>query len=275
MSFYRSPFFLSRPQQLSLFIVILLILLVFFFRDQFQPEFKNELELEKIDAIQKKWDSMQQHSLRKKTKKWPINFNYLSDYQSYTLGIPPEAFDLFQHYRDAGGKVSSLNHFQQITKISDSMALILAPFFKAPNRQKQTTKRIVEAIQMDLNKANEEDFEKIYGIGPTLSKRIIKYRSYLGGFTLLDQCYEIYGLDSAVVSSIKKYFKIISPPVIDKININSATFYELQKTPYIDRTNAKKIIAFRTAEGNITTDDLKKVLNDSLHKIERIKLYLY
>lgn len=54
MSFYRSPFFLSRPQQLSLFIVILLILLVFFFRDQFQPEFKNELELEKIDAIQKK-----------------------------------------------------------------------------------------------------------------------------------------------------------------------------------------------------------------------------
>lgn len=61
------------------------------------------------------------------------------------------------------------------------MATILALFFKVHNRQKQTTKGIVEAIQMDLNKANEEDFEKMYGIGPTRSKRIIKYRSYLEG----------------------------------------------------------------------------------------------
>jgi len=49
----------------------------------------------------------------------------------------------------------------------------------------------------------------------------------------------------------------------------------LQKTPYISRASAKKIIAFRTAEGTISVDDLTKVLNDSLNKIERIKLYLY
>ena len=35
---------------------------------------------------------------------------------------------------------------------------------------KKTTKRIVDEIQIDLNKSNEEDFEKIYGIGPTHSK---------------------------------------------------------------------------------------------------------
>ena len=47
------------------------------------------------------------------------------------------------------------------------------------------------------------------------------------------------------------------------------------KKPLTQIEQMQKKIAFRTAEGNITTDDLKKVLNDSLNKIERIKLYLY
>ena len=77
------------------------------------------------------------------------------------------------------------------------------------------------------------------------------------------------------MSSLKKYFKIDSPPNIQKKDINSITLYELNKTPYIIKPSAKKIIAFRTAKGKINVGDLTKVLDDSLNKIERIKLYLY
>lgn len=276
MPFFRSPFFLYRSQQWALWVVILLFAFVFFYRQQLREKALQSPDVSPLLESQLLWDSLHQLSFKKKAKIWPLSLNYLTDYQAYTLNISPEAFDLFQAFRKQGKWINSFQEFQEVTHLSDAKIEALRPYFKENSPPKKEKKREVYAIiKKDINKADQEDFKKIYGIGSVLAQRLIKYRTFLNGFSIMDQCYEVYGLDSTVVSSLKKHFKIVSPPHLQKKNINTLNLKELSKTPYISRTSAKKIIAFRTANGKISVDDLTKVLNDSLNKIERIKLYLY
>jgi DNA uptake protein ComE-like DNA-binding protein len=60
----------------------------------------------------------------------------------------------------------------------------------------------------NLNTASASDLLPINGIGPVLSKRIIKYRDAMGGYTHKDQLYKVYGLDSIVVLRLFDYFYV-------------------------------------------------------------------
>lgn len=62
--------------------------------------------------------------------------------------------------------------------------------------------------QSNLNTASASDLLPIHGIGPVLSKRIIKYRDAIGGYTNKDQLYKVYGLDSVVALRLFDYFYV-------------------------------------------------------------------
>ena len=115
----------------------------------------------------------------------------------------------------------------------------------------------------------------INGIGPKLSERIVKYRSYLSGFSLMDQCYEVYGLDSLVVERLKKRFEVQTQPLIKKKDINRLDLIELQRIPYISEEDARKIIALRTKNKVLDLNILSELFVNSPNKMERIKLYLH
>jgi len=68
------------------------------------------------------------------------------------------------------------------------------------------TKADKVVVKQDLNLAKADDLLPIYGIGPVLSQRIIKYRDALGGFKQESQLYKVYGLDSVVVLRLFDYF---------------------------------------------------------------------
>lgn len=56
---------------------------------------------------------------------------------------------------------------------------------------------------IDINLATAEEFQVLSGIGPVLSKRIIKFRSAIGGFEAVDQLKKVYGLPPEVFESIE------------------------------------------------------------------------
>jgi competence ComEA-like helix-hairpin-helix protein len=61
-------------------------------------------------------------------------------------------------------------------------------------------------MRINLNRADSAELVKLYGIGPVLSKRIIKYRNSLGGkFQSVDQLKNVYGLSEETFNSIKPY----------------------------------------------------------------------
>jgi len=127
------------------------------------------------------------------------------------LGIPAETFDLLQLYRAGGNYVNSLSEFQLQSGISNRLLERLAPAPRFPNFRSQTKKKTA-IIQQDLNTVDDIDLEVVSGIGPTLSKRIVKFRIYLSGFSIPAQCYEVYGLDSTIVARLFERFEIQSPP---------------------------------------------------------------
>jgi DNA uptake protein ComE-like DNA-binding protein len=137
----------------------------------------------------------------------------------------------------------------------------------------ESRKKITE--KFDLNKADSAQLISIYGIGGTLSIRIIKYRNRLGGFISTVQLKEVYGLDSTVVNELVKKSFIEENFRPKSLDINLATEKELAAHPYIKYALAKAITAYRFQHGHFTSiDDLTNIAIIDDTTFEKIKPYL-
>lgn len=110
-----------------------------------------------------------------------------------------------------------------------------------------------------LNDADTLDLQQLYNIGPVFARRIVNYRTALGGFVDKRQLMEVYGMDSTRYADIAPYITL-DPASVRQLDINSATIDQLKKHPYLDYYQAKAIVRLREKEGLYhTLDDLKKV----------------
>jgi DNA uptake protein ComE-like DNA-binding protein len=139
---------------------------------------------------------------------------------------------------------------------------------------KDLTSKAIKTV-LDVNHANASDFQRVYGIGPVYSERIVKFRNSLGAFVHMDQLYQVYGLDSVVVKAIKASFSVQDTPVTHKISVNSASEYELQRLPFFTKELAEKIVRERATNGLFNDFyEISNILSLPEDKIEIIKLYL-
>lgn len=139
---------------------------------------------------------------------------------------------------------------------------------------KVLTSKAIKTV-LDVNHANASDFQRVYGIGPVYSERIVKFRNALGAFVHMDQLYQVYGLDSVVVKAIKASFSVQDTPVTHKISVNSASEYELQRLPFFTKELAGKIVRERARNGLFNDfHEISNILSLPEDKIEIIKLYL-
>ena len=268
-------FILSKPQRGAILILLVLLIAVQLYR-----LLVNSPELSPVDLSQAQSYQTQLDSLRiKENAQTPIvyqyNPNYLTDYRAYTLGLPPEAFDKLLRYRQTNSYVNTPKQFQEVTKLSDSLMEKLLPQLKFSKRFVKSKSKGEVLLKKDINKATASDFEEVSGIGAVLSERIIKYRSFLSGFSVLEQCYEVYGLDSLVVQRLWERFEIQSLPEIERLDLTTVSLQELEQIPYLNRADARKIIAHRTKNKGISTATLSELFVNSPNKLQRIKLYLY
>jgi competence protein ComEA len=270
----RFPFVLSKSQRGALLILLLGLLFILVLQLIVNDRESIVLDLSQTMYYQKKLDSLREQKQTSSAKIYSYNTNYLNDYNAYRLGIPLDAIDRLKLHRAAGHYVNSLADFQEVTGISDSLKHLLSSSLRFPNQQSVSKKR-GSIKKQDINSVQAAALEQISGIGPILSKRIISYRNYLSGFSIPEQCYEVYGLDSAVVHRLFRYFEIQSPATIERIDINSSSVDELAQVPYLTFEDAKKIVAYRTKNNGISPLILSELFVNSPNKVARIKLYLY
>lgn len=150
-----------------------------------------------------------------------------------------------------------------------------ADFTKTRNTaNRKPIKRFRKPLKVDINKATAESFQRLYGIGPAYSKRIVKFREALGGFSNLHQISEVYGIPDSTFQSILPNLEI-SPAVLHKIDLNTATKDELSIHPYLHWKEAKIIIAYREMHGAFQQlDDLKKIHGLEPETLQKMKPYL-
>ena len=61
------------------------------------------------------------------------------------------------------------------------------------------------SFPLELNRATREELMLIPGVGEVTSRRIVQYREVLGGYTELEQLYEIKGIGETTFANISAY----------------------------------------------------------------------
>jgi DNA uptake protein ComE-like DNA-binding protein len=292
---FRFFFRFTKDQQkgiMALFILIVLFQIGYFIVSS--VDFTSEKEK---TAQEKEWLAHQQEINALKAKSgihkdtiYPFNPNYLSDYRGYRLGLSVEQIDRLTAYRKLGKFVNSSSDFKLVTGVHDTLLQKLEPYFKFGHKfedykplvsgKQDASKGVAEKEKIstkiiDINEALEEDLVKVYGIGPYYAKTILKRRSALGGFVRMEQMDDFAEFSAEAKAGLKKRFAVVNKPLIDKINMNTASLVQLSRFPYFNKDIARSILTQRSMNGKIIKiDDLLEIQNFPVDKVKIIALYL-
>lgn len=199
-----------------------------------------------------------------------------------TLGLNASIAQRIINYRSKGGKFIVKNDLRKVYGLDSTWFKGIVAYINLPDTKPELPKfepRPAEVkkekVAFDINAADTTQLIALYGIGPKLALRIVKYRDKLGGFIHMDQVKEVYGLDSAIVSRLKEMTFIDRNFVPARLNINQLTEKELAAHPYLNWKIAKAIAAYRFQHGVFKSlDDLGQVKLLDEHTRQRISPYL-
>jgi len=290
INFYHWYYYTQSQKRGFIALVIALcmvqgILLFCYYR---QPNTKTAyiVDEEKQELIQRELDSLRLHFAQKKDTIYPFNPNYLTDYKGFVLGLSMEEIDRLFAYRATNQYVNSAEAFQEVTGVSEEWMQKYRPFmmFASRSRQKNSFSRqslsfpktgVKPSVMQDINTATAKTLQEIYGIGPTLSQRILDDRNKWGGYVHMDQLSFVYGLSDAVLTALMQQFAVETTPFITPIDLNQASVDDLKNLPYLNYYLAREIVKYRSLHGDfVNKEQLKEIEKIPLDKIHIISLYL-
>ncbi len=228
-----------------------------------------------LDSLTRLWMVEQKEEQRAEiSKKEFAYFNFdpntATKNELISLGFTDKLAARIINYRNKGGRYRVKSDLLKLYGMDSSFYANLVPHILLPETKEKPSfekkefsareKSLKEKAQFNLNEADTLQLEKIYGIGPALAKRIVKYRDKLGGFFTQEQLREVYGLDTAVVKRIISASYLPDPANVKRINLNTTDEKTLAAHPYFGRKIASAIVAYRFQHGNFkSVDDLSRI----------------
>lgn len=91
-------------------------------------------------------------------------------------------------------------------------ALPLATATVSPlSEERKSPSRSRTAGTLDLNRATEQDFESLPGIGPVLAGRIVDYRQGVGSFSSVEDLRDVKGIGKRKFERIRSLVHVTGP----------------------------------------------------------------
>jgi competence protein ComEA len=202
------------------------------------------------------------------------------------LGLRDKTVKTIQNYLAKGGHFYKPADLSKIYGLFEDEYARLEPYIRIEGKKVTTPPAIANEIfvppagktegykVIDINTADTSAFISLPGIGSKLAARIVNFRDKLGGFYVISQVAETYGLPDSTFQKIRQYLKLDNPS-IKKININTASLDELKAHPYIKYALANPIVAYRKEHGPfLKLEDIKKVMVVTEDAYQKIYPYL-
>lgn len=199
-------------------------------------------------------------SEKKTAELFPFDPNTIDAETWVRLGISERTARTILNYRNKGGKFRSPADIRKIWGLPKEDAQRLMPYVtisgskplipispEIPVRQQPAQK----VIPIDVNTAGVEEWRSLPGIGEVLAARVVKFRDKIGGFLSVEQVKKTYGISDSLFSVIVPYL-VLEPSSIPRLNLNTASLYEIRNRTGISYNLAKNIIEIRSREGAYT-----------------------
>ena len=141
---------------------------------------------------------------------------------------------------------------------------------EAPEPDPSADDEPAKSTLIDLNTATAEELQLLNGIGPVLAQRIVDYRAEYGPFQSVDDLINVKGIGEATFSKFRDMVTVSGSenptdhavPNTDGqtespalLNINTATYEELQTLNGIGPALAQRIVDYRAEHGPFQSID--------------------
>ncbi|MBK9285351.1 MAG: helix-hairpin-helix domain-containing protein [Sphingobacteriaceae bacterium] len=209
-------------------------------------------------------------------KRKPFNPNQISFEGLIQLGFPEKTARIFLKFRSKGFVFRKKEDLKKVYGVTDQLYkevspyVILEPKHKVENA-KYSSASTKNKLSVELNLADSLALLELNGVGPSYAKRILKYRNLLGGFTSINQLKEVYGFTDELYEKLKPNVTV-NASLIKKLDINNASFKEINKHPYISYELTKSIFNRSRKESITPTILLELTANQEL--FEKLNPYI-
>lgn len=304
----RNYFGFSRVETNGFLVLAPLMVIILFlpgvyvnlFSEEYDP-YKEDMKI--MDSLMAVWDAgviaevdLPETKSEVEIKLKPFDPNEISREEMLSLGIPDFLTGRIDNYRRKGGRFRVKSDLARIYDFPDSLYSVLETYVQLPeeiekrepeiftrgsNRSDSAQVKSYEKYKeespklwIDLNEADTMELRELRGIGPSFSRRIVKYRSLLGGFVSTGQLTEVYGFSDSLYTSLSDQVYVGVAGSLVTININLANYDALKKHPYISYKVAREILKSRSKIGKFRSlQDLKVV--QGLDSAQRARLDPY
>ena len=172
----------------------------------------------------------------------------------------------FQYIDEADKRSSYADRSSSVSEKSESTSI--------PQNKDSVSERprkFETVTQVDINTADTTELMRIPGIGSYRSGKIVEYRRKLGGFIHAEQVMEACDLPDEVL----QWVRVNAAVPVRKVNVNKLSLQRLMNHPYITFYQARAIVEYRKAHGDLKgVEDLKGLEGFTPLKIEKLQLYL-
>jgi competence protein ComEA len=287
--FLSSYFGFNKQQRNGLFVLVLLIISLFIVRLSISHFIKPEpllmldvskMNLPEANSVTASADSSKTNG-NSENNLFVFDPNTATKEQLVKLGFKEKTAGTLINYRSKGGQFRKKEDLKKVYGLSERLYLELEPFILVPGEKKKFEKNekfekfektgspapsaptaIKSKIKIELNSADSLQLLSLNGVGPAFTKRILKYRSLLGGFVNIEQLREVFGMDDELFQKIKAVATVNSSS-IKKIDLNNPNFKELNKHPYLSYDDVKAIFNYRRESGPIKDmEDVRSIFLD-------------
>ena len=222
--------------------------------------------------------------LKVSNERFVFNPNTITEEDARKLGLSKKLSSTLINFRNKGGKFYKPEDLKKLYGLSPELYKELESYILIPNSSHQFKKDTVYSTRayekkvytktlVEINTADSLSIVYLKGIGPGFTKRIMKYRTMLGGFHSLNQLKEVYGMTDSAFALLSSQIKI-DEQSITKIPINVIDFNSLRKHPYFNFQSAQAVVNFRFKHGKLTEEDVKALGVFSEEKLRLILPYL-
>ncbi len=215
---------------------------------------------------------------RKKDSLFYFDPNTVNLDQAIQLGFPEKCAKMLLNYRDKGGKFYKPADLQKLYCMEAKLFSQLEPYIVIGGEKKEFSKsnyaekKESKQAGIEINSADSVAWMKLKGIGPGYTRRILKYKSLLGGFTSIEQIKEVYNFPDSVYQSIKGSLTV-DASVVQKLKVNTVDFKTMVHHPYIKYEGTKCIFALKRGK-TIKEEDLINSSCFSREQLQKLLPYL-